>query len=583
MINALLYLQWHSFRNRARARLRRLRQPKYLLAALVGALYLSLILLGPHASAPSSGRPPDIQSPAVSPLLAEMLGALLLLVLTLGAWVFPGERAALVFGEAEIAFLFPAPVTRRTLIHFKLARSQVAILLTSFIFTLLFNRHRSGPFWTAAIGWWLVLSIVSLHRLGASFARTMLMDRGITNWQRRLAVLGLAAAAGAAVLVWAWQALPPMSQDLWTDLPALGRYYQQVLTAGPLLWLLYPFRLVVRPYLAPDAASFALAAGPALLLLALHYAWVVRADVAFEESSVEASRRLAEKLAAVRREGSGLGSGALTKARRPPFALRPVGPPYTALLWKNLIGASRLFSSRFILALPVLLIAMLLPAVDLARRGGLSAAVGFAAALFCGYTVFFGPQIVRQDFRADLALADLLKLYPLRGWQVVLGEVLAPVVVISAAQWLLILVSVTCLWHGPAGPTGGGRIAALGLAAALALPALNFVLLLIINAAALLLPAWVNPARGSARGLEVMGQQLLLALGQFVVLLLALALPAGVFATVFFLGTVLGSPAWALVLATLVAALGLAGEMILGLLLVGRLFERLDIGHEQTP
>jgi hypothetical protein len=30
------------------------------------------------------------------------------------AWMIPHERAALTFTEAEVAFLFPAPVTRRT-------------------------------------------------------------------------------------------------------------------------------------------------------------------------------------------------------------------------------------------------------------------------------------------------------------------------------------------------------------------------------------------------------------------------------------------------------------------------------------
>ena len=35
------------------------------------------------------------------------------------------------------------------------------------------------------------------------------------------------------------------------------------------------------------------------------------------------------------------------------------------------------------------------------------------------------PQLLRQDLRSDLLNADLLKAYPLPGWQIVLGEVLA--------------------------------------------------------------------------------------------------------------------------------------------------------------
>jgi hypothetical protein len=36
MISALLYLQFHSVKNRLAARLKRLKQPKYLIGAIVG-------------------------------------------------------------------------------------------------------------------------------------------------------------------------------------------------------------------------------------------------------------------------------------------------------------------------------------------------------------------------------------------------------------------------------------------------------------------------------------------------------------------------------------------------------------------
>lgn len=581
MTGALLYLQWHSLVNRIRARLKRLKQPKYLAAAVVGVLYIGLMLLGQLAGMRPTGRPAASPLPTDGALFPEMLGALLLLVLALGAWVFPGDRAALTFSEAEIAFLFPAPVTRRTLIRFKLWRSQGAILFTTLIFTLFFNRHRAGPLWTAALGWWLILSTISLHRLGASFARTMLLDRGITNWQRRLAVLGLTALAGASVLLWAWQKLPPPTSGPPRDLSSLVEYWRQLLTSGPLPWLLYPFRLIVRPHLAADATAFALALGPALLLLAAHYGWVMRADVAFEEASIEASRRLADKLAAARREG-GPAAATLKKPRRPPFHLRPVGPPHMALLWKNLIGLSRLFSPRFAIVLVLMLAAFLIPTVASGRAGGLTTVIGIAAALLCVYAAFFGPQVFRQDFRADLALADVLKLYPLRGWQLVLGEVLAPALVVTAVQWLLIVVAVVSLWHAPQPEFGGGRVAALGLAAALLLPAFNFVSLLIINAATLLFPAWASPGRAGSRGFELMGQQLLLALAQMLALFLVALPPAAVFAALFFAGAALGHPLSVVPVAALAATLVLVGEILLGLRLMGRLFERLDIAKEQT-
>ena len=56
------------------------------------------------------------------------------------AWIIPHQRAALTFTEAEVAFLFPAPISRRALIHFKLLRSQTAILFTTLLLTLVTNR-----------------------------------------------------------------------------------------------------------------------------------------------------------------------------------------------------------------------------------------------------------------------------------------------------------------------------------------------------------------------------------------------------------------------------------------------------------
>src|SRR6185369_17245842 len=112
-------------------------------------------------------------------LLYELVGALALFLMVLSAWIFPHERAALLFSEAEIAFLFPAPVTRRTLIHFKLLRSQFAILFTTFFLTLVSGRFgQGGNAWIHAAGWWLILSTLSLHTLAASFVRTRLLDLG---------------------------------------------------------------------------------------------------------------------------------------------------------------------------------------------------------------------------------------------------------------------------------------------------------------------------------------------------------------------------------------------------------------------
>src|SRR5208283_2540525 len=132
MFSALLYLQYHTFRNRLVSRFKRLKQPKYLVGAIVGGLYFYFYFFR-YLFRGFGGRPG--MNLAVSPehlRLFELFGALALFVIVLLAWIIPRERAALTFTEAEVAFLFPAPVTRRNLIHYKLIRSQMRIFFSAF-------------------------------------------------------------------------------------------------------------------------------------------------------------------------------------------------------------------------------------------------------------------------------------------------------------------------------------------------------------------------------------------------------------------------------------------------------------------
>ena len=166
MIAALLYLQYHTFRNRLVSRFKRLKQPKYLIGAIVGGLYFYFYFFR-YLFRGFGGRPAVDMTVSPEHLqLFELLGALALFVIVLLAWIIPHERAALTFTEAEVAFLFPAPITRRALIHFKLLRSQFGILFTTLLFTL-FSRRFGGNAWIHAFGWWLLLSTLqpSLPRL----------------------------------------------------------------------------------------------------------------------------------------------------------------------------------------------------------------------------------------------------------------------------------------------------------------------------------------------------------------------------------------------------------------------------------
>ena len=584
MISALLYLQFYTLRNRTVARFKRLKNPKYLVGGIVGALYFYFYFFRYFGASPARQAlpaPVPITVPGgVS--VSESFGAIILLTIVLLAWLVPRDRAALTFTEAEVAFLFPAPISRRGLIHFKLLRSQTAILFMTIFLTVVTRRFGGHP-WIRAAGWWLIISTLNLHFLGSSFARTMLLDRGITHWKRRLAILVVLAGCLAAVMYWAHRTLPPFNASNARDFDSVMEYLKQLLQAGPVPYLLYPFRLVIRPYLAKDGAMFLAALPASLAILLAHYLWVIRSDVAFEEASVEASRKIAEKVAAIR-AGNWQGNRKPPKRRRSPFRLRPEGPQAVALLWKNLISAGQALNPRLAITLAAVAIGMSIGLGHTTSTSSFVFVLGMFTSMLLVMSVLAGPQFLRQDFRQDLPLTDLLKSYPLPGWQIVLGEILAPVVILTCVQWLLLILT-TGFFSGAHDGDGPGFRISIGMAFSVAvlLPAFNLITMQIPNASVLLFPGWFVTGKDAPQGIELTGQRLIFFIGQLLAMILTLVPASIAFAIVFFATTFFGLAYFSIPLASIAAAIILAIESAIGMVLLGKVFERMDVSSELGP
>jgi hypothetical protein len=332
--------------------------------------------------------------------------------------------------------------------------------------------------------------------------------------------------------------------------------------------------------LATDAGDFFLALGPALALMAAHYYLVMHMNVAFEEASVGYSQKIAERIAAMRAQQiPGMGKSA--KAKRPPFRLAPTGPPAFALLWKNLILAGNFFTGRMFFMLLWIIGWVGFMAVLMEQHSSFVAMIGAFAFMLLFFSIFMGPQWLRCDFRADLNVMDLLRIYPMPGWQIVLGEVLAPAAILAAVQWLLILVAAFFFSPSDNGIPLGLRIGG-ALAAAVFLPALDFMAIIIPNASALVMPGWVRLNKDGPRGIETFGQVAVVAILQMLVLFLSLV-PAGlVFALVFFVGGLFVGPPVTIPVSALAAAMVLIAEGIVAIRLLGKVFERFDLSAEQT-
>ncbi len=575
---ALLYYQWHWWRNRLLTRIRRLRQPKYLFGAIVGGLYFYWYIFR-NLGAGRRGVPisPEHQD------VAQAIAALVLLVMVLLAWIVPHSRAALDFTEAEVAFLFPAPIGRKTLIHFKLLKSQSIILFSAIFLTLIGRSWGGGNFVFRLLGWWVAFATLNLHGLGSRFALTRLMDRGLSTWLRRILVLGAVLVMAAGIILWLYNTMPPPPPlaEGTTDSAWLNRYASQIIHAGPLPYVLFPFRLMVAPYFATTTGQFLIALGPALAVMGLLYWWVIRSNVAFEEASVELSQKTAERIAAIR-SGNWQAARKPKKPGRSPFQMRSGGHPAVALFWKNLISAGSLVTARvWMFLLWIVIFAGFMLQSQTRQAGGMGAALAFLALILTALSLFWGPQMLRNDLRQDLPATDVLKMFPMPGWQVLLGEVLAPAAMLAGAQWLLLLVALILFPnHVAAVSTTLGERISFALAAAIVLPCVDLLAMLIPNAAVLFFPAWFQLGKEGPRGFETTGQQLILMFGQLSVLALSLAPAAAAFAVVFFLSAHLLPSVLCLLLGSAVAAVILLIEAGIGIRLLGGVFERFDLSGE---
>src|SRR5690606_17356158 len=139
------------------------------------------------------------------------------------------------------------------------------------------------------------------------------------------------------------------------------------------------------------------------------------------------------------RAGNWQGAGPQRGKPRPPaFPLAAQGWVMVAFVWKNLTALGPFFRVRTLL----IAIGLILGFHAWAMSGGLNKslypAISFIALGFGAWLVLVGPMFMRQDVRLLVTHFDLLKGYPLRGWQVILGSLLTPILILAAAEWLLL-------------------------------------------------------------------------------------------------------------------------------------------------
>lgn len=530
---ALWYLYSRGWWNRLRLQVRRLKQPRYIVGAIAMLAYLGSLVFSESARSRVAADPTllDVRQ------LLSIVG----LSLALGAWwlAAPSDNA-LAFSAAEVYFLFPAPVKRRTLVQARLLSVQAVLLMQVLIWTLLLRRGGGElPAIFRGIGLWVLFTTVSLHRLGATLARTHAPDVPRRKpVAKTIAVIFLASltlaglrAAPAALAMWrSFLDLTSYDTSRVIDRMLAGRVAVQALLNDPIVHVLsWPIRAATAPAFAHGSSAWLLAMPGALLVLGLHYIWILRDPQPFEELAIGSSARFADRVARMRRGAS------LTtlKPSRFRWDLDLHGNPAVALMWKNVTAAIRTFRPRsLILAITIILIIAVVTGrsgdgFDIQRGGLRSAFVTTFISVFAA-AVLTAPAWFRLDLRHDLAHLAFLKTAPLPAHTIIATEILTAAGITTMGMALLFAVPGFFLMRGVGGPLSGVQLAGTILAGTFALGGVNLLHVTLYNAVAVWLPAWVplNQGGASTGGASVVGQVYITLIGILTTLSLLLLGPA---------------------------------------------------------
>ena len=556
--SALFFLLLRTARNRIARQLAHVRNPRYALALIAGIAYLFVLTRN------SGGSPSGAGAGYESAKSFVVVG---LVLITAWAWIYANDRRALAFTPAEVAFLFPAPVSRRTLIHFKLARAQLLVLLNTVVWTVIIDLGRAdSPPWMRTLSVWLILTTLHLHRLGAAFTRSIVLQAG--RPARRVVLIALVAAAAALLGAALLQLVPVLAGA--TGIDGIGARLADALALPFPRAVLAPFRAMAAPLAASSTGEWLRAIGPAAGIAVLHYVWVIRSDAAFEEAAAEASLARARELDLTR---SGRRSPPSAAGYSPPLvALSPSGRPEMAILWKNIAMVIRQRRARLLTTAFLAAAAAALAVGDVAPR--VTHTVGVLMLTWGALLAALGPQWVRNDVRSDLASLELLRSFPLRPDALVRAEAASSALIVTCAQFVLLSIGALAYWSS-VGIRHGERAVAVAAALVVLIPAVNFVGLLLMNGAALMYPAWVNTSRSRLGGVDTLGQNMLTAIAYLLALAAACAIPLAAGSLVV-LGTGVLLRGWAAVAGAVMAAVLLIIEGWIMSGWFGRVFARLD-------
>ncbi len=417
---ALTWLLRAKFRGTLRKQVRRLRTPRGIVFALLGAFVFGSWILSLVFGASLRG---EFEPNRGDPLPVQVFSTLFVALALSGAFTHRG----IYFPRDEIERLLSAPLLRSDIVRYRMLVSMGKGLISGLVVALLLMRRMSNPLY-AFLGVMLGMCTLPILQQGASLTlgaievRFGRFARG-GAWRVLQALLGMAVGGMFVMLVLGdgvEEEFPTLAEaSTWLGSPR----HPPLVRA--LLLPLKPWALAIT---ATEPGTFLRGIGLALAIAIALFELTARLPFDYRELSLDTSADIARRIRQASGGGLGASAGKAVRGklgRRIPwlFGRGPLG----AVAWVKLASIQRkargtLTFSLFILALILVGTVAALPDDEDASKAVLFLA-GLGTVYLCGG--------LRFDFRSDIDRLEAMKGWPIPTWRTFLGNLLPEIVLVS--------------------------------------------------------------------------------------------------------------------------------------------------------
>ncbi len=552
MNQALFYLILRSTKGRIRAKITRLKNPRYLIGAIIGFAYFALIfrrrIMG--------GGPSISEVVFLSEGFAAVAACILMFVLSV-QWMLVFASGGLNLNESEMELLFPAPLSRRALIHYHLLKAQFGFLVLSSIIAL-FLKPILGQ-----AGYLPSTFMLFLTMNVFLFNQTFLDMLALVQTKRWL----FRSLQGLFALILLFSAIVTLISSL-----------QSLTSSDPIFpdyalvtWVAAPFQWLVRGFVEPGLQSVLISFTAQFSLLGAYYLAITSLSFSFEEGTAQKWSKRKKRRRRFRREQREVNSEKPRAARSAWFGVSPS-------IWRVLVGKSAIGLLRYATKVPItymvpgFLICWMFALIS--GPSEVAPMLGFMALGFGGVLILAGGRLLHLDFRTELENIELLKSFPVKGYQMVISVLVINCLVLGSIHLLLsFLFTLSSMLIVDASSWPYSPIA-IALSVMMIFPIVSMVFLLLENLLFLWLPGWFLPEKGErrSRGFDVMGRRIFNIIIRFFGFGLMIIFPTlvGVSATILLGGNT------GLLIGSSLFAFGVLAELVPAVAVAGFLYDRID-------